>query len=321
MTKRAGNPTDFESFLTWEALVGVLSYDPATGEFRWVKSGRLGWIGRLAGTVDQREGYRRIEILGRGFFASRLAHFYMLKRWPSDLIDHKNGNRSDDRWANLRPVTRLQNRHNWFKDRVGVVVELRPQQQAVSVVAAVPKKAPQRGKANDFESFLTQEIVQRLLSYDPATGAFVWRSNETNPMRIRVGQRAGKVSSTGYVDIQIMGRKFRAHRVAWLYMTGRWPKHDVDHINQEKSDNCWHNLREATRAQNALNRGKNANNTSGAKGVYRRPNGKFQAYIGIAGKTKKLGTFLTFGEALNARQDFENANLAEWCTTTDRGVA
>ena len=77
---RRGNPTDFESFLTWEALVDVLSYDPATGEFRWVKPGRLGWVGRLAGTVDY-SGYRRIEILGRSFYAARLAWLYMKKRW------------------------------------------------------------------------------------------------------------------------------------------------------------------------------------------------------------------------------------------------
>ena len=51
MPNRRGNPTDFESFLTWEALTDVLSYDPARGEFRWVKSGRLGWVGRLAGIV------------------------------------------------------------------------------------------------------------------------------------------------------------------------------------------------------------------------------------------------------------------------------
>src|SRR5690348_3341834 len=112
MSSRRGNPTDFESFLTWEALVDVLSYDPATGEFRWVKSGRLGWVGRLAGNVDKREGYRRIEILGRGFFASRLAWLYMTKRWPRGLVDHKNGVRDDDRWGNLRDVGRWENRHN-----------------------------------------------------------------------------------------------------------------------------------------------------------------------------------------------------------------
>jgi hypothetical protein len=52
MPKRAGNPTDFESFLTWEALTEVLSYDPAYGEFRWVKSKRSGWVGRVAGHVS-----------------------------------------------------------------------------------------------------------------------------------------------------------------------------------------------------------------------------------------------------------------------------
>jgi hypothetical protein len=114
MTKR-GNPTDFESFLTWEALVSILSYDSATGEFRWRddRNHRVK-VGTVAGSVDTHEGsgYRRIEILGRGFNASRLAWFYMTKAWPDRLIDHKNGNRSDDRWDNLRPADRLQNGAN-----------------------------------------------------------------------------------------------------------------------------------------------------------------------------------------------------------------
>jgi hypothetical protein len=112
--KRTGNPTDFETFLTWEALVSILSYDPATGEFRWrafrtnpqrIKEGQLAGQGKPG-------EYGEIMILGRKFQAHRLAWFYMKKRWPTALVDHKNGSKSDNRWENLREASRSQNGHN-----------------------------------------------------------------------------------------------------------------------------------------------------------------------------------------------------------------
>jgi|SRR5215472_13126201 len=111
MRRQPGNPADYESFLVWEALVSILSYDPGTGEFRWRSSrhNRVK-IGQVAGTVHG--GYRRIEILKRSFYASRLAWFYMTKKWPSSLIDHKDGDSTNDRWDNLREATRTQNGRN-----------------------------------------------------------------------------------------------------------------------------------------------------------------------------------------------------------------
>ena len=113
MSKRAGNPTDFESFLTWEALTEVLSYDPGTGEFRWVKSPRPGWAGRIAGHVNPLHGgYREITLSGRTFRASRLAWLHETKEWPKGVVDHINGKRDDDRWANLRDASLAENALN-----------------------------------------------------------------------------------------------------------------------------------------------------------------------------------------------------------------
>jgi hypothetical protein len=375
---QAGNPTDFESFLTWEALTEILSYDPATGEFRWVKSGRLGWVGRLAGTVEQASGYRRIEILGRSFYASRLAFLYMKKRWPHSLIDHRNGNRSDDRWVNLREATRQENGANrktrkdsksgvngvyqtpngkWIaRTRIGAVRhnlgvfctieeakaardafdaqhlgEFQPvyltNAQCPQPILRIPKVPPARlaaatrGIPSDFETFLTQEILIRLLSYDPATGGFVWRSNETNPRRIKIGQSAcGSKNSGGYVSIQILGRKFVAHRLAWLYMTGRWPAKLIDHVNGDRADNRWANLRQVDHSQNGYNQCRSAAAASGIRGVYVRENGKFRAIAGRNNKRVDLGTFDRIEDAKQARDVF-NEQVGEFMPrSSNRGV-
>lgn len=308
-----GEPTDFESFLTWEALTAVLSYDPATGEFRWIKCGQMGWKGRLAGTNDQ--GYCRIEILGRGFYAHRLAWLYMTKHWPRGLVDHKNGNRGDNRWTNLKPVSRLENRQNWAPYLVtsdGFKPALRQPKAKKQ-----PNPNPKRGIASDFDSFLTQEIVTSLLSYDPATGEFVWRDNRTNPRRIKIGQKAGDVKVGEYSDISIMGRRFRAHRLAWLYMTGHWPKGDVDHKNGEKSDNRWENLRDSTRSQNAFNQRRAKDNASGIRGVHKHGK-KWRAVIGLNNKQVSLGTFVTKKEAEEVRLKYEQEHFGDFANSVEK---
>lgn len=308
MTKK-GEPTDFEGFLTWEALTSILSYDPATGEFRWIGARRLGWNNRVAGSTYQ--GYVRIEILGRCFQSQRLAWLYMTKRWPSGLVDHKNGNCGDNRWVNLRDVSRIENRRNWAPYQV---VPIRKDVVVPPPVLREAKKAPRRGIASDFESFLTQEVVVSLLSYDPASGEFVWRDNRTNPMRIKIGQRAGSLhAKSGYINVAILGRTFRAHRIAWLYMTGKWPKADVDHKNGERSDNRWFNLRDATRSQNAFNQRRSKPNKSGIRGVY--PHGKkWRVIVGLNNELVRLGTFSTKEEAEKVRRDFEQKHYAEFAS-------
>jgi len=89
-----------------------------------------------------------------------------------------------------------------------------------------------------------------------------------------------------------------AHRLAWLYVTGSFPKHQIDHINMVKSDNSFLNLREATRSENGANRKKYSNNTSGYKGVSRNtPNGRWKARIRKNGAGIHLGLFDTAKEA------------------------
>jgi hypothetical protein len=148
---------------------------------------------------------------------------------------------------------------------------------------------------------LTSEELRRLLHYDPETGVFRWKCQPCN--RVKIGQEAG-TGSNGYSLIRISGKCFKAHRLAWLYMTGEWPKEFIDHINGVRSDNRFANLREATQAENKRNIGKLRNNTSGFKGVYfNKLFNRWQARVMAAGKSIYLGSFMTPEEAHTAYCD------------------
>ena len=99
-------------WLTHERLLEVLSYDQETGKFRRkVRTANAIRVGQEAGWVN-RNGYRYIEVCGHRYLAHRLAWFYMNGEWPADEIDHKDCNRDNNSWSNLRPATRIQNLHN-----------------------------------------------------------------------------------------------------------------------------------------------------------------------------------------------------------------
>ena len=101
---------------------------------------------------------------------------------------------------------------------------------------------------------LTQQHLKEILRYEPLTGKFYWR--RTSSSRFKVGQEAaGSKGGSGkaYICIGLEGQKYLAHRLAWLYMTGAWPQNDIDHINGEKSNNRWLNLRDVTRTVNMQN--------------------------------------------------------------------
>lgn len=98
--------------LTAEKLRETLSYDPETGEFTWmVRLSSRRMPGQSAGTPCK-NGYKHISVLGRMYYAHRLAWFYVHGEWPPECIDHINGKRSDNRIANLRLATVSQNNAN-----------------------------------------------------------------------------------------------------------------------------------------------------------------------------------------------------------------
>lgn len=116
---------------------------------------------------------------------------------------------------------------------------------------------------------LTAARLRKILDYDPLTGVFRWKVRR-GP--IMAGVAAGTMRPNGDIRILVDGKGYYAHRLAWLYVHGRWPKEQVDHINRDRSDNSLGNLREAAHGQNRANSIKNRNNKSGYKGVCYRPN-------------------------------------------------
>lgn len=144
---------------------------------------------------------------------------------------------------------------------------------------------------------LTAEAVRRLFIYDPYSGLLQYR--ERGPHRPRGWFAGAKEPKTGYLRVQVGLRKYLVARLAWLWMTGHWPKVDVDHVDLDRTNNRWGNLREATRAQNVVNSGRRATNKSGFKGVTFK-NGRWRATIRAEGRCLHLGYFPTPEEASQA---------------------
>lgn len=99
---------------------------------------------------------------------------------------------------------------------------------------------------------LTQKELFDALHYEPSTGKFFWKISPVNG--VCVGDEAGSIISEGYRVIGYRKSVYMAHRLAWLFMTGEWPKLQIDHKNNIRSDNSWSNLRLATNTQNQQNR-------------------------------------------------------------------
>jgi len=136
---------------------------------------------------------------------------------------------------------------------------------------------------------LSYEKLRRLFYYDPETGLF---------SRLAGKRKVGSLTGNGYFCIKIgpagSNRRYMAHRLAWFYTYGKWPNHEVDHINGNRLDNRIANLREATRSQNEFAAKK-------GKGIRWEPKRKkWLARIGVNWKQINLGRYATREEALAA---------------------
>lgn len=136
---------------------------------------------------------------------------------------------------------------------------------------------------------ITQEYLKSVLNYDPQTGIWTWAI--TKSRRMPKGKRAGTIrSKDGREVIKLDGVDYLAYRLAWLYMTGEWPKDQIDHINVDKSDSRFGNLRQATRSQNHAN--KPSPRKNGLKGTQQRGR-RWSARIKVNQRVIHLGSFDT----------------------------
>ena len=147
----------------------------------------------------------------------------------------------------------------------------------------------------DNARLLSPEEVRALFDYNADTGELSWRIANRG-LRRAVGNK----SEGNYTRVRISGKYYGAHRLAWAWYYGKWPPHDVDHVNHDRSDNRIANLRLATRAENSQNIVRQQ-----SRGVRQTPSGKFNATIHVNAKRLYLGTFNTLEEAVAARLDAE----------------
>ena len=165
---------------------------------------------------------------------------------------------------------------------------------------------------------LTQEYVRARLSYDPETGIFTWKDLPDKARSVKVGDLAGYLDkSSGYIRIKLNGRMYFAHRLAYLYMEGYFPEHEVDHINGRRSDNRWENLRHVSAVCNMQNMKVSARNSSGVTGVsWHKQAQKWYAYAALHGKLIFLGLYPSRLEAALARLTFE-IDCPQWHCDSD----
>lgn len=124
---------------------------------------------------------------------------------------------------------------------------------------------------------LTQKRLKQLLSYDPKTGLF---TRISSPKKHRIGTIPGARNTQGHIQIRVDGPLYLAHRLVWLYVYGRFPKDQLDHINGNRTDNRLKNLREVNQKQNTENQKLHGRNISGYRGVaWSSSHGKWRADV------------------------------------------
>ncbi len=162
---------------------------------------------------------------------------------------------------------------------------------------------------------LTQEIVRELLDYDPETGKLTWKERDRKWFKtnrscsvwnIRYGKKEAFLNlEEGYFRGKITGKSHLAHRIIWLWMTGRWPE-QTDHINHIRTDNRWYNLREVSNKGNSRNQSRRKDNISGQTGIhFLKKRQKWRVYIMYDKKWISLGYYDSYDDAVSARKAAE----------------
>jgi hypothetical protein len=162
---------------------------------------------------------------------------------------------------------------------------------------------------------LQQAFLKSILDYCPETGVWTYKVRRGG---IAAGRVAGTPDRDGYNVICLNGRHYRAARLAWFYMTGVWPRDLVDHIDTNKANDAWRNLRPATMSENKGNQRSTVKNRLGVKGVRLNRHSKrlpYVAQININRTRYYLGSFATIEEASSAYAERARMIFGEFART------
>lgn len=147
----------------------------------------------------------------------------------------------------------------------------------------------------------TLEDFKKEMWLDEERGRFFWHKPGKGR---RPGLQVGAFDVHGYGQINFKKQLYKEHRLVWLFITGEWPKGQIDHLNHDRRDNRFENLREVTNQENHFNRPLQKTNKSGVPGVWLDERmGKYRAFINVNGKRFELGFFEEKEAAIAARQE------------------
>ena len=162
---------------------------------------------------------------------------------------------------------------------------------------------------------ITHGVLRDRFTYNESDGFFYFNKNISNK---KSGDIAGSLMPSGYRVIRVFGRRYYAHRLAWLYVYGKWPDNQIDHINGNKDDNRITNLRNASSCQNNQNSRINKSNSSGFKGVsWNKKSKKWRAYCGAFGRQVHIGLFDDINDAAAAVHEFRSRAHNEFANHGD----
>lgn len=154
------------------------------------------------------------------------------------------------------------------------------------------------------KTHLSIETLNEWIHYNSKTGNFTWKKSPHH--LVKMGDMAGTYEKRGYRVLQVRKKIIKAHRAAWAITYGYFPIGEIDHIDNNPSNNRIGNLREVDRSKNQMNAKTPKNNTSGVKGVhYCNPKRKWIASISIDKKKICIGHFASIEEAIKARKQKE----------------